>query len=239
MLNNAKHIFCGTLAMIFIMIAGCAGAPAKRAESSFIPKRHHRLEDNRLYASLPAAEGSLWTDASELLFVDRRAGRTGDTVTVDIIENTSSSMDVNTETSKNSEIEAGIPNFYGYMTALQAKNKYLNKDKMIEAKLANKFKGEGTSDRSGQVTASIGARVTEVLPNGNLAIYGRRDMTVNNERQYITVSGIIRPDDIGPDNRIKSIYLADACIEYSGKGVLADKQKPGWMTRIVDNVWPF
>jgi flagellar L-ring protein precursor FlgH len=78
-----------------------------------------------------------------------------------------------------------------------------------------------------------------VLPNGNVTIYGKREMKVNNELQRITVSGIIRPEDIGADNRVKSTYLADARIEYSGEGVIADKQSPGWGIRILDKVWPF
>jgi len=71
-------------------------------------------------------------------------------------------------------------------------------------------------------------------------LYGwHREMKVNNESQFITVTGITRPMDISSDNRIKSTYLADARIEYSGKGILADKQGPGWLMRIVDFVWPF
>jgi flagellar L-ring protein precursor FlgH len=64
-------------------------------------------------------------------------------------------------------------------------------------------------------------------------------MKVNDETQYIIVSGIIRPEDIDSSNRIKSTYLADSRIEYSGRGVLADKQKAGWASRIIDNLWPF
>jgi flagellar L-ring protein precursor FlgH len=89
------------------------------------------------------------------------------------------------------------------------------------------------------VTASIAARVTEVLPNGNLSLFGRRAMKVDNEVQYITVAGIIRPQDVSSSNRVKSTSLADSRIEYYGKGALADKQKPGWGTRIIDNLWPW
>jgi flagellar L-ring protein precursor FlgH len=81
--------------------------------------------------------------------------------------------------------------------------------------------------------------VTKVLPNGNLMLYGRREMKVNNEVQYIVVSGIVRPQDIDPSNRVKSTFVADARIEYYGEGVLADKQRPGWGTRVLDQVWPF
>ena len=64
-------------------------------------------------------------------------------------------------------------------------------------------------------------------------------MQVNNEAQYITVSGIVRPKDIDSDNRVKSTYLADARIEYSGRGVIADVQKVGWLTRALAVIWPF
>jgi flagellar L-ring protein precursor FlgH len=109
----------------------------------------------------------------------------------------------------------------------------------VGADSTSTFSGEAKSDRSGQVTASIAARITEVLPNGTLSVFGRRAMKVNNEVQYITVSGIVRPQDISAANRVKSTYLADSSIEYYGKGALADKQNPGWGTRILENIWPW
>ena len=81
--------------------------------------------------------------------------------------------------------------------------------------------------------------VTKVLPNGNLVIIGKREIRVNQETQYITLSGIVRPDDIGPTNEVSSTYMADAKIVYSGTGPLADKQRPGWLGRAIDHVWPF
>jgi len=75
--------------------------------------------------------------------------------------------------------------------------------------------------------AKITAQITEVLPNGNLRIQGRRRIKVNNEEQIISVEGIIRPADINEDNSIYSIYIADAQIKYEGKGVLGENQRPG------------
>lgn len=183
------------------------------------------------------AEGSLWVDRAGAMYEDSKATRVGDTVIVDIIENSSSSMDVNTEASRQTRMDIGVPeiNIFGNKTSLGA----LGGSKLIGTDFSNSFEGEGTSDRSGQVTASIAARVTEVLPNGNLSLFGRRAMKVNDEVQYITVSGIIRPQDISSGNRVSSTYLADSRIEYYGKGALADKQKPGWGTRLIDNFWPF
>ena len=79
----------------------------------------------------------------------------------------------------------------------------------------------------------------QVRPNGNLFIKGTREIKVNSETQYIILSGLIRPEDISPGNTILSSYIGNAKIEYSGDGSISDKQKPGWLTRIVDFIWPF
>lgn len=226
---------------IVVAISGCGGKAA-----SVAPKpqqagggEYDMPSKEALYASLPPSEGSLWTDSSNMLFVDQKARRVGDTVIVDIVENSSSKIDANTKTSKDSSIDGKVPNFLGYMSWLKLHNPNLDPDQLLSTGYTHEFDGQGESDRSGQLTASVGAIVTGVLPNGNITIYGRREMKVNNEAQYITVSGIVRPKDIGSDNRVKSTYLADARIEYSGKGVIADKQRVGWLARILDHIWPF
>ena len=85
--------------------------------------------------------------------------------------------------------------------------------------------------RSGAVTAYVSARVTGISSNGNLMIAGFREVTVNNEQQVITLTGVVRPKDITPDNVVLSTYVADARIVYSGTGVINDKQRPGWLAR--------
>ena len=188
------------------------------------------------YAMIPADEGSLWTaDSRSRFFEDTKASMVGDTVIVDIVENSSSQMDVNTETSRETAVNAGISNLFGVTRGFGA----TSAGKLVGADYTNDFKGAAKNDRSGSITASIAARITEVLPNGNLCLFGTRAMKVNGEVQYISVSGILRPRDISSDNRVQSTYLADSNIEYGGKGVLADKQNPGWGTRLMDNIWPF
>lgn len=189
------------------------------------------------FSSPRASEGSLWINKNASLFEDSKAAYVGDTVIVDIVENSTSSMDVNTESSRKTEMGIGMPTLNGLTGKII--NPPANLTKLVGTDFSSTFEGEATSDRSGQVTASIAARITEVLPNGNLSLFGRRAMKVNNEVQYITVSGIVRPQDISAANRVKSTYLADSNIEYYGKGALADKQKPGWGTRILENIWPW
>ena len=236
--------------MLFLSvgIAGCTTVlPKNTATPQAMEKAPDRIPERLAFNALKPAEGSLWNDnGGASLYVDMRARRTGDTLTVDIVENTSSSMDANTKASRSSDIDASISNNLGYMRALEEANKRLGRDSdgtlsgaLFKASMANSFDGKGTSDRSGKVTASVGAVVTEVLPNGNLVISGSREMRVNNETQIINVSGIVRPEDIDTDNRVKSTFIANARIRYTGMGVLADKQRPGWGTRVLDHIWPF
>lgn len=220
------------------LVTGCAGSIPKNM--AVLPPGEEALPPAPVqtdYAAGRPSEGSLWNDSRGSMFEDTTANYVGDTVIVDIVENSSSSMDVNSDASRVSSMNVGTPtlNILGTKTSLGG----AGTTSLINTSFNNSFKGEAESDRSGQVTASIAARVVEVLPNGNLSLFGRRAMKVDHEVQYIVVSGIIRPQDISATNRVQSTYLADARIEYYGKGVLSDKQKPGWGTRLIDNIWPW
>jgi flagellar L-ring protein precursor FlgH len=192
----------------------------------------------------PTAEGSLWSEASGLdLFPDRRAHKVGDIVTVRIVEDPEAELTANTKTSRASNVTAAKLKMLGYMKALADKNSRLAQnpgtDNLFSAGLGMDFDGQGSTDRDGDVKAYIAAVVEKVFRNGNLFITGTREIKVNNETQYITFSGIARPEDISTNNEISSTYVASAQIAYSGRGPVADKQKPGWLGRIVDHVWPF
>lgn len=193
------------------------------------------------YAMGQSAEGSLWNEGRGSIYEDTRANYVGDTVIVDIVENSSSSMDVNSDSSRDSSMSIGIPTMtFGNKTTTSILGPLSAPGgTMLGTSFSNSVTGEAESDRSGQVTASIAARVVEVLPNGNLSLFGRRAMKVDNEVQYIVVTGVVRPQDISASNRVDSTYLADSRIEYYGKGALSDKQKPGWGTRLIDNIWPW
>jgi len=103
----------------------------------------------------------------------------------------------------------------------------------------NDFKGEGQTDRSGRLTATVQAVVEDVLPNGVLFVRGRKVVTINSEDQHVELTGFVRPDDIRINNTVVSSLMADAQIRYVGKGVIGDKQRGGWGARLIDFVWPF
>lgn len=189
-----------------------------------------------------ASDASLFRESNYYgFFQDLRAHKVGDLVTINIVETSKASKKADTKTSRTSSIDAGINNLMGYETKMKSWGvpKSFNNSTMFKASMGNKFDGYGSTTRDESMTASITARVVRVLPNGNLCIEGVRKIRVNNETQSITLSGIIRPSDISPDNTILSSYIADARINYTGSGPVSDKQRPGWLTRILDLVWPF
>lgn len=227
--------------VVFIMAAavllfGCAGPPKlQKVDSSSIPVKS---------AVAPSTKGSIWPgeNSRNALFQDLRAKNVGDVVTVQITEKTSAIKEASTSTSRQSNTDIGIQNFLGLPTNFGMRN-FLNQGNPfspeVQASYDASFDGSGTTKRSGELSAIIATRVTEVMGNGNLVLEGRKEILVNNEHQFIILSGIARPEDINEQNIIPSILLSDARIEYNGKGVIADGQSPGWMRRILDNVWPF
>jgi flagellar L-ring protein precursor FlgH len=194
------------------------------------------------------SEGSLWMARSTYneLFVNPKANAVGDIVTIKIVESAEATNKAATDTGRETSVDAGITSFLGlekqytdtshpHYTAYPKINPFGK----IAASTKNDFKGSGSTQRSGDLTAYLTARVTEVLPNGNLRVAGFREVKINNEVQIILLSGIIRPRDISPENMVESTYIADARISYSGAGIVNQRQRPGWMANFIDAVWPF
>jgi flagellar L-ring protein precursor FlgH len=193
--------------------------------------------DVRDYNSRPATRGSLWpADDHVFFFADHKALRVGDSVTVAIVENAKANNTADTDLTRTSAIKAGLNDFFHQKKFLGL---FKLGDDLITSSSDNSFKGAGSTTRQGQLTATITAIVKEVLPNGNLVIQGTRSVAVNHEEQYITITGVVRPEDINRDNVVLSSQVADANISIGGVGVVADKQRGGWGTWIFDLIWPF
>jgi len=210
------------------LAAGCAafGSTPLKTSPSF-------EKEKTPTANPTPEEGSLWP-AKDLFGIcaDLRARNVGDIVTINIVESASASKNATTKTAKTSSLEASwsgvLEKISGDMLGAEQK-----------AALANSFDGKGETTRNSTLNAYISAQVIQVLPNGNLAIQGSRQVQVNNENQMINIQGVIRPVDISSTNVVLSTVIADAKIELSGQGVVSDKQRVGWLTRILDWVWPF
>jgi flagellar L-ring protein precursor FlgH len=228
------------MALLGFLVTGCAYQETAVKSPTF---------DQQLDRPQPAyTNGSIWQASSSGLADDFKARRRGDILTIVIAEQASASKQASTKTSRASEISAGIPNLLGMETEVASKimtsklPKYMDKwdwSKLLNASTDSQYDGSGSTSRDESLKATISAKVTDVLPNGNLLIEGRRNIKVNNEDQIIVLEGTVRPRDITADNTVSSVYIADARISYSGKGVVSDRQSPGWLMNIIDKVWPF
>lgn len=191
-------------------------------------------------AAPAGAPDSLWSSDSAYasLFVSQKAHHVGDIVTIRIVESSSASNQATTSTGRDSSLSISTPNFFGAESEVPQEWLF-NPLGQLGASFGSDFDGEGATRRSGDLTAYITAKITEVFPNGNLKISGTREVAINNEKQFIHLSGVIRSRDISTNNVILSTYIADAKIEYSGDGVVNDRQKPGWLSNLFNKLWPF
>ena len=188
-----------------------------------------------------ALPGTIWAGENSVnsLFADRRAKRVNDVVTIVVSENAVGGNNANTTTSRDTSTAAGVTSVLGLEGSMLDLLRKGTASIGVGGTSANSLKGVGKTSRDGNLTATMSARVINILENGNFLIEGRRQVTVNAEDQYLIITGIVRPDDIASDNTILSQNIADAKSVYTGKGVVDDKMRPGWITRIVDWVWPF
>jgi flagellar L-ring protein FlgH len=198
------------------------------------------LEEIQTQEVAERTDGSLWPGEQHSLYADHKARTLGDIVTITISEQASATKQASTSTDRTSSMTAGIPHLFGLENSKWiTEHPKLELGNLVEANFANKFEGAGTTVRKEDLVASLTVQVVNVYPNGNLKIRGGKEVQVNNEIQVIYVTGIVRPVDIMANNTVDSKHVLNAKISYTGKGALSDKQKPGWLMRSLDNVWPF
>jgi flagellar L-ring protein precursor FlgH len=233
------------LGLTLLFCAGCGGGSAHRRpalQPPVTPNQEYRHE-----TSAKDNPGSLFAASEEdPLFSDSRARRVGDIVVVKLVENTKAQNKAETTANKDSSTDYSVANLFTQSRAgflpfvpLGPRGNVSGTDSLVKTGSGDDLSATGKTKRENYVTTSMAARVIRVLPGGLLQIEGAREIRVNEETEYMVVRGTIRSRDVDADNTILSNQIADASIEYYGRGVLADKQKPGWFTRLMDNVWPF
>lgn len=163
--------------------------------------------------------------ASDLL-LDHRARRIGDLVTVQITESIAASGSADSNLGKASQSDGKLP--------WPIPSRF---SQLLQSSSDTKFTGNGTTSRNASITAIMSVRVTEQLPNGDLAIEGLREIVINGDRQFVTLSGIIRTSDIAAGNIISSAFIADLRIKYFGQGFMKDNLSPGWLMRFLNKIF--
>lgn len=193
-----------------------------------------------------AATGSIYSTATNMvLFEDLRARRTGDVITIKLVEKTAAKKDANSEVKKNNKSTITNPTLLGTTPEFNVPGVVplaSNSDNNLGFDLNSDsaFKGEADADQSNSLTGDLTAVITRVLPNGNLVVRGEKIMSLNQGDERIGLVGEVRPADIGPDNVVLSTRVANAHIVYDGKGQLAEANRMGWMARFfISALMPF
>ena len=182
---------------------------------------------------------SLWREeASRTMFSDSRAVRLGDILTIVVQENTSTSKDNNTQTSKKSALDASIATFL-YSPAASGLLTKGGQMPAIKYNSKHDFDGGGKINNSEKIVARIAVTVIDRLPNRNLVVQGTRRTAFSGETQDVVLRGIVRSEDIAANNTVFSYNVADATISFLSKGAVTSAQRKGWFTRIWDKVTPF
>ncbi len=223
-------------ALLFLSFAACATVPKLPPP----PPKYVYHEKSRPEA-VHYANNSLFAEGAGL-YEDLKARRLNDLVTINVLENITGSGQADTNTSRTSSLDANVTGFFGAPLNLGLSNLYGNGNTFepsVSGNMSDSFKGSGATTRTGTLVGTITAKVVQVLPNGNLVLQSRKEITINNEKQILVFEGICRPYDIAPDNTIASTRITDAKVYFVGDGVVQEKQGPGWLSRFLDKVWPF
>lgn len=168
------------------------------------------------------------------LMGDLRARRLNDLVTVRVVESVSAVGSADSNLDKDSKGSASLTKLFGLETKFPD---WLDPTALAATSSNTTFKGGGQTQRTGELTATISARVVEVLPNGDLALEGIREVDINGDRQMIVLSGVVRTADIGPGNVVPSTAIGQMRIRYFGRGLIKDNLQPGWVIRILNKIF--
>ncbi|MCT8175469.1 flagellar basal body L-ring protein FlgH [Variovorax sp. CY25R-8] len=177
--------------------------------------------------ALPAASESLYQEGSfRPLTADNKAFRVGDSLTIQVFENSSASSSANTGTRRANDISGSVT---------QTGNRVVGQ---LGIGIAGEFDGGGRTQRTNKLLATLTVTVKEVLPNQELRVAGEQQLMVNEELQKVNLEGRVRPQDISDGNVVLSTRLADARITYVGEGEVSDRARRSLWRRVLD-IWGF
>ena len=216
--------------IIFTALVLSACATPKRGDVEYAPVKPVSQTGPTQYSDSIYQTGSTW-----YLLEDIKPRRVGDMLTVTLQEKTDAKKQADTETKKATDNSITAATILG--APITASDRELLATKLESS---YDFKGEGDSQQSNSLTGSVTVTVVEVLVNGNLVVQGEKWVTINQGDEYIRLRGIVRPSDINPDNTISSERVANAQIQYSGEGTIANANEQGWLAKFFNSPWmPF
>lgn len=235
-LPSVNLTLLGATALLVSQLAGCVNHV-----KPYTPKRRQYelpVESPRVD---PKSNGSIFdgNSVASRLMTDPRAQRVNDLVIIVIDERASAQRDTSTELGREDSYNTQMNSFLGLLKSLEKDNPNFNGAAAIDFAHSNAFKGAGKTTRNDRFEATVPALVRKVLPNGSMFVEGHRVVLVNSEEHHFYISGVIRPEDIDGTGSVPSSRMADAQIEFVGRGNLTSGTSQGWLSKILDVIWPF
>jgi len=228
---HAKRILSIGLVLLGSCLAGCNVMPPQALTHSPQFEPVYPLQQTRP----PLATGAIYVGRqSDSWFGKGRNFQVGDVITVLLNEQTQaarSQVGTITRNSTNDMLSPGLAVLGNKLGGIMKGVDFSKTD------IANK--GTGSADQTASLTGSIAVSVVEVRPNGNLVLRGEKQLALTEGAEIIQVAGIIRPEDVAPNNTVQSRRLANAQISYRGSGDLANATRAGWGTSALLKLWPF
>jgi flagellar L-ring protein precursor FlgH len=189
---------------------------------------------------ISAGANSLWRPGSRAFFKDQRASQVGDVLTVVVSIIDSAVLNNGTTATRTGSQLVGVPGLFGLEAALsKALPSGTDLTKLLSTNTAGSAVGTGNITRGETVQLRVAGEITQVLPNGNLAVSGKQEVRINSELRELLISGIIRPQDIASDNTVQHDRMAEARISYGGRGQLTDVQTARYGQQAADILSPF
>ena len=232
-----------TLALLGSALAGCSAVD--RIESIGVPPKLSPVgnpADTQMVAAIPQPPpvthtgNSLWQPGARSFFHDPRATHVGDVITVNVSIADAAKLSNTTTTTRTNSDDANLTNFFGLENALP---KSMTPGSLVKMGSDNSNAGTGAVNRSEAINMTLAALIAQVLPNGNLVISGHQQVLVNNEMRDLQVSGIVRTEDITAENTVDLSQIAEARINYGGKGAMTAVQQPRYGSQLFDILMPW
>lgn len=217
-------------------IAPGAMLPGSESAERLNPEIYDAMYERYLASARATANASTATSIDWManLSGDPRARRVNDLVTIRVTESINGTGTADAALNKASSANVGVPKLFGIESKLPSA---VDPSSLISANSDTKFKGGGVTTRTGELSATMTTRVTEVLPNGDLVLEGVREIDINGDRQIIVLSGVVRQIDIGRDNVVLSPAVGQLRIRYFGRGMMKDNLKPGFLVRMLNKIF--
>jgi flagellar L-ring protein precursor FlgH len=212
------------------MPAAFAQQPPKPSDNYDVLYQQYLLSARASAQAAPSPD-ALWMAG---LNGDHRARRVNDLVTIQVVEFVSAQGSADSSLDKQSSASVAVGNFFGVESKFPG---WLDPASLASLGANTSFQGGGSTQRAGSLTAVLTARVVDVLPNGDLAIEGVREIDINGDRQILVVTGVARTRDIGPGNVIPSTAIGQMRIRYFGRGLIKDNLQPGWLVRVLNKIF--